>query len=197
MQISEKFQSAGLPARQLAVLLFPSFSNHCLANTIEPFRAANNIARRTLYEWRHFTIDGGSVTSSSGLPVETESLSRIMPGGDLLFVMPSYGFLDHATARMSRSLRAARGRFPVLVGMDTGAWLLAAAGLLDGRRATIHWDEARGFAEAFPEVEVVEDRFVLEADLATCGGASTATSRSGATGASGRRSSSRRSPTST
>jgi AraC family transcriptional regulator, carnitine catabolism transcriptional activator len=38
--------------------------------------------------------------------------------------------------------------------MDTGAWLLAAAGLLAGRRATIHWDEMTAMAERFPEVEV-------------------------------------------
>lgn len=174
MQNSENFREVPTPPRQIAVLLFPSFSNHCLANTVEPFRAANSIARRQLYAWRFFSQDGGTVASSSGLPVATESLSQAQPRGDVLFVMPSYGYPGHATARMSRSLRAARKRFPVLVGTDTGAWLLAAAGLLDGRRATIHWDEVHAFAERFPDVNAVENRFVLEDDLATCGGASTA-----------------------
>ncbi len=155
-------------------MLFDSFSNHCLANAIEPFRAANTIARRQLYEWQIFSLDGGTVTSSSGLPVETRSWSEARPQGGFLFLMPSYGHSDYVTPRMNQVLRAARKRFSLLAGLDMGAWLLAAAGLLDGRRATIHWDEFNAFAEAFPDVEVTEKRFVLEDDLATCGGASTA-----------------------
>jgi len=160
--------------QKISVLLFESFSNHCLANTIEPFRAANSIAKQRLYVWEIFSLDGGTVSSSSGLPVETGSLSKVQPSGDFLFLIPSYHYADYATPRMSRSLRAARRRFTTLVGMDAGSWLLAAAGLLDGRRATIHWDEFRAFSETFPDVNAVEDRFAIEPDLASCGGASTA-----------------------
>lgn len=158
----------------ISVLLSDSFSNHCLANAVEPFRAANTIARTKLYSWNYLSLEGGTVTSSSGLPVETGRLPDAVQGGDFLFLMPSYGFQALAVPRMSQALRAARQRYLTLVGMDTGAWLLAEAGLLDGRRATIHWDEFTRFSEKYPEVEAVEDRFVLESDLATCGGASTA-----------------------
>ncbi|MBN9673766.1 GlxA family transcriptional regulator [Roseibium aggregatum] len=170
MQFSENSRAT----QKISVLLFEAFSNHCLANTIEPFRAANAIARQPLYAWEIFSLDGGTVCSSSGLPIETGSLSAAQPGGDFLFLIPSYHYADYATPRMSRSLRAARTRFKTLVGMDAGSWLLAAAGLLDGRRATIHWDEFRAFSETFPHVDAVEDRFVIEPDLASCGGASTA-----------------------
>ncbi|WP_428687702.1 GlxA family transcriptional regulator [Roseibium sp.] len=155
-------------------MLFESFSNHCLANAIEPFRAANTIARRQLYDWQIFSLDGGTVTSSSGLPVATQSWTAVRPEGTFLFLMPSYGHARFATPRMNQVLRAARKRFSMLAGLDMGAWLLAAAGLLEGRRATIHWDEFNAFAEAFPDVAVVDERFVLEQDLATCGGATTA-----------------------
>jgi transcriptional regulator GlxA family with amidase domain len=57
--------------------------------------------------------------------------------------------------------------------MDSGSWLLAAAGLLAGRRATIHWDELELFAERFPEVEVVEAPTVADGNILSCGGAST------------------------
>ncbi len=159
--------------RSIHVLLFDEFSNHCLANAIEPFRAANTIARQKLYVWEHFSMPGGKVTSSSGLPVETRPMTAAAGGGDYLFIMPSYGYGELSNPKMSQSLRAARRRYATLVGMDTGAWLLAKAGLLDGRRATIHWDEYTPFLEAFPEVNAVEDRFVIEDGLATCGGAST------------------------
>lgn len=158
----------------ISVLLFDEFSNHCLANTIEPFRAANTISRKSLYQWTFLSLSGGTVTSSSGLPVQTHAWGETGDGGDILFVMPSYGFLSHATPRMSDVLKAASRRFGSIVGMDTGAWLLAAAGLLDDKKATIHWDEIARFGEAFPSVEVVPDRFVLDGTVATCGGASTA-----------------------
>ena len=169
MQFSEK-NSDG---RAISVLLFESFSNHCLANAIEPFRAANTISRKPLYSWQHVSLDGGTVTSSSGLPVATLSWAEADPRGDYLFVMPSYGFQDHASSRMGRLLRAARPRFGTLVGMDMGAWLLAEAGLLEGRKATLHWDEFNAFAERFPDVDAVEARFVVDRDLCSCGGAST------------------------
>ena len=169
MPISQKSNSV----RKICVLLFESFSNHCLANAIEPFRAANTIARKQLYSWQHVSLAGGTVTSSSGLPVATSAWSEAKPGGDYLFIMPSYGFEAFAGPSTVRALKAARQRFGTLVGMDTGAWLLASAGLLEGRKATIHWDELTGFAERFPDVDAVEDRFVLDGNICTCGGAST------------------------
>lgn len=160
--------------QQVDVLLFDQFSNHCLANAIEPLRAANGFAGKALYRWSFLGIKTLPVVSSSGLPVmPSETLSR-SAGGACLIVMPSYHFQRHTDPATLRALRAAAGRYDRVIGMDTGAWLLAAAGLLDGRRATIHWDELGNFAEAFPEVDVVADRFVIDKDRACCGGATTA-----------------------
>ncbi|WP_421984151.1 GlxA family transcriptional regulator [Roseibium sp.] len=169
MQNSNKLSRS----RSIHVLLFDNFSNHCLANAIEPFRAANTIARQKLYVWEHFSLPGGKVTSSSGLPVETRPLAGADQRGDYLFIMPSYGYGELSNPKTSQLLRAAHRRYATVAGMDTGAWLLAKAGLLDGRKATIHWDEYTSFMEAFPDVMAVEDRFVIDGGLATCGGAST------------------------
>ncbi len=159
--------------QEIGVLLFDGFSNHCLANAVEPLRAANGFARKTLYRWTFLTIDGEQAVSSSGLPVMPAGRLGDHPGGDFLFLLPSYGFRAQTTPAMLRSLRAAAGRFRTLVGMDTGAWLMAAAGLLDGCRATIHWDELTALAEAFPDLDVTEDRFVIDGNRITCGGVTT------------------------
>lgn len=158
----------------VGVLLFDAFSNHCLANAIEPLRAANVLAQAELYRWQFLSLDGSAVKSSSGLPVQPEAALRHHSGGDLLFVLPSYDIERHATPACMRALRAAKERFECLVAFDMGSWLLAAAGLLDGRRATLHWDECDRFAERFPEVEVVPDPVVVDGDVLSCGGASTA-----------------------
>ena len=160
-----------LNAKQIAILLYPGFSALCLANAVEPLRAANTLARRDLYTWQFLGGTGAPVLSSSGLPVQPTKLSQ--QGGDLLLVMPSYGHLDHDTAQGRRQLRAAAGRFRMLAGLDTGAWLLASAGLLDGVRATSHWDTISAFEETFPEVHVTKDRFVIDGTRASCGGATT------------------------
>ncbi len=171
MRISKKSSAT---AQRVGVLLFENFSNHCLANAVEPLRAANTLSRKALYEWHFLTVDGGPVTSSSGLPVLPQARISDDPGGDLLLVLPSYGHLRHVTPEAMRMLRAAARRFDMLVGLDTGSWLLAAAGLLDGYAATIHWDEFDAFAESFPQVITDSARFVIDRDRASCGGAMTA-----------------------
>lgn len=162
------------PPRRIGVLLFPSFSNHCLANAVEPLRGANTLSRRTLYDWQFLGVDAAGIASSSGLTVQPQARLMDHPGGDVLLVMPSYDFQRHATPGVLRALSAAAGRFHTVVGLDTGSWLMAAAGLLDGRRATIHWDEMDRLAERFPQVNITPDRFVIDGDRITCGGATTA-----------------------
>ncbi|MDS9469315.1 helix-turn-helix domain-containing protein [Paracoccus sp. MBLB3053] len=159
--------------RKVAVLLFKSFSNHCLANAIEPLRAANNLSGRNLYAWQYISLDGRPVASSSGLTVQSEGALSDHAGADYLFVMPSYDFHSHATVQCARALRAARSRFGTLVGMDTGSWLLASAGLLSGRKATIHWDELTNLSEKFPDVNVSDDRVVHDGNILSCGGTTT------------------------
>ena len=157
--------------RTIDVLLFDRFSNHCLANTIEPLRAANELAPGALYKWRFLTLDGSPVTSSSGLLVEPNGALRSDSRRDELFVLPSYGFRALATPACCSSLREASSRYARLAGLDSGSWLLAEAGLLAGRKATIHWHELDAFAEKFPEITAVRERFVIEDDRITCGGA--------------------------
>ncbi|WP_343562585.1 GlxA family transcriptional regulator [Kiloniella sp. b19] len=158
---------------KIGVLLFPEFSNHCLANAIEPLRAANTFLGESYYRWEFLTVDGETVHSSSGLPVAPEKTLFDSTGGDYLFVLPSYEFRQFVKPKYLRALQSAAKRFENLVGMDTGSWLLAAAELLNQRKATIHWDELDNFAEAFPQIDVVEDRYVVDDNILSCGGVST------------------------
>ncbi|OIQ38775.1 MAG: AraC family transcriptional regulator [Roseobacter sp. MedPE-SW] len=156
--------------QQVDLLLFDDFSGHCLANTVEPLRAANTLAGRQLYAWRFLTLDGAPATSSAGMEVNPHAkLARCQ--GDMLIAMPSYRYRPLATDQAKKSLRAAAARYAVMAGFDAGAWLLAAAGLLDGRRSTIHWEELAGFAEDFPQVKALRLRHVQDGNRITCTGA--------------------------
>ena len=158
---------------QISILLFDRFSNHCLANVLEPLRAANDLSSQQVFEWNIVVLGEQRVRSSSGLRLEADAQLADMRG-DILMVMPSYGFLTHANVTSSRALRAAARRFDILAGLDTGSWLLAEAGLLDGYRATIHWDELDRFSERFSDIDVQKEAVIYDRDRITCGGASTA-----------------------
>jgi transcriptional regulator GlxA family with amidase domain len=128
------------------------------------------ISAKPLYQWRILTLDGAPVTGSSGLRVTPDdSLDR--QSGDVLMVMPSYGFRELSGWPSQSGLRAAASRYEVMAGLDTGAWLMAAAGLLDGYQATIHWEELTRFAERFSDTEVLRERYVIDRDRITCSGA--------------------------
>jgi len=160
--------------QKVGVLLFERFSNHCLANAVEPLRAANMISRRQIYDWQFLTLTGEAVASSSGLQVAPHGRLGAEGSGDFLFVLPSYAHLDHVRPATARGLRTAAGRYRAIAGFDTGPWLMADAGLLDGRQATIHWEELQAFQEQFPEIDAVRARFVIDADRLTCSGATAA-----------------------
>ncbi len=156
--------------QQLNILLFDGFSNLCLANFLEPFRAANTLSRSPVYGWQCLSLEETAVLSSSKLRI-TPDAAFADQKGDVLAVMPSYGFCEADHELLRRKLRAAAGRHRVVAGLDTGSWLLASAGLLEGSRATTDWEELSQFEEAFPQVSVVRDRFVVDGDRLTCSGA--------------------------
>ncbi|QUJ75993.1 GlxA family transcriptional regulator [Sulfitobacter albidus] len=156
--------------QRLTVLLFDGFSNHCLANMVEPLRAANTLSGRCLYDWRFCSLAGGPVRSSAGLQVAPEGALHDQRA-DMLIVMPSYGFLELDTRATAHALNRAARRHRMLAGLDMGSWLLARAGLLDGHRATVHWDELSRFEESFAHVDAVRARFVIDGTRITCSGA--------------------------
>ncbi|WP_425041185.1 GlxA family transcriptional regulator [Primorskyibacter sp. S187A] len=158
---------------QISLCLYPQFSNHCLANALEPLRAANDLSGAALYGWQIVSPDGRAVQSSSGLEIMPQCNLKTARG-DALFLIPSYNHHRFDTPPLNAALRASAARHGCVAGMDTGAWLMARAGLLDGRRATVHWDEYAAFAEAFPEITACPDRIVRDGPRWTCGGATTA-----------------------
>lgn len=155
---------------RIGILLFDGFSNHCLANTVEPLRAANDLGRRRHYRWEYLTLSGAPAVSSSGLRIVPDGSLKDATG-DLLMVMPSYGVRAYLTDPVLRGLRSASARYATLAGLDMGSWLLAKADLLNGRIATIHWEELTAFAEAFPDLTVARERYVVDGDRITCSGA--------------------------
>ncbi len=166
-------KSQQAPAR-IAFALFDRFSNLCLANCIEPLRAANTLTSSHAFDWMILTPDGRPGRSSSDIDIVADAALSAMDRVDYLFVLASYGHVRHDTPATRRMLRGAARKARVTVGLDAGPWLLASAGLLDGRRATVHWDLLDAFDERFLEIQAERARVLRDGPFMTCAGAMSA-----------------------
>jgi len=155
----------------ISFLLFDQFSNNSLGNCLEPLRACNSFVNTPIFQWQFLTVDGQSVQSSSGLPILPDGALQNMGRCDYLLVNSSYGYEKYDTVKTRIALQKAAKLANTVVGLDTGAWLLAAADLLTGKTATIHWDVIESFTERFPSVEVKRKRVVEDTNRLTCAGA--------------------------
>ena len=156
--------------REIVFLIYPDFQILDLTGPLEVFSQA---ARRTDddYTLRTISLTPGPVTSSSGLSVTAEA-ARPFTGADTLIVVGGRGTeAVVADPKHPAWIKAASSRVRRVASVCNGAFLLAEAGLLDGRRATTHWSNAADLAERYPAVIVDADPiFVREGAVATSAG---------------------------
>ena len=158
------------PKRFLFVLV-EGYSHIVLASAIEPLRVARHLSAKGLITWKTATLDGMPAKSSSGLALQPDCALRDGLTSDAVFVICGYGARDQARPPVLSILRRAARESAILGGIDMGGWLLAEAGLLDGRRATVHWQELASFEERFLTVSVSKDPYVIDGKRITAGGA--------------------------
>jgi transcriptional regulator GlxA family with amidase domain len=137
------------------------------------FGAANDAAGRTVYDLRIVSPDGGAVTSNSGVAVHSR---RIGGQPDTLLVAGGSQGLPMVTARADarRWLRRVAPRAKRYGSVCTGAFVLAAAGLLDGKRVATHWASCAKLAERYPNLSVDSDAlYVVDGKVWTSAGVTT------------------------
>lgn len=140
----------------IGFLLHPGFSPMGLA-VAAAFDVANHQSGKAVYELVMLSDTGGMVRGAMGLSVDTEALSdRHL---DLIIVG---GGVEAATPATIAYLRRAVSRVSRIAATCTAAFVLAEAGLLDGRRATTHWARARELQLRYPKAKIEEDRIFVE-----------------------------------
>ena len=155
----------------IAVLVLPRASILEVASVLDPLRNANRQMARAAFRWQVVTPDGGAAPLTCGIKLPASGAFGGVAGADLLMVISGYDQAEVATPSLIAALRRMAGRFGAIGGVDAGPWIMARAGLLDGHRATVHWEDLEDFAAAFPAVEVVADRHVRSGRRLTAGGA--------------------------
>ena len=159
------------PKISIGLLLFPDFNSMACNALIDPFRAANYLCGQSLYCWDYLSLDGQSVIASNGMSQHTTSnFKNCNTQYDYLVVNSSWRPENFQHSWIKRALIKASRNGSVLVGLDTGATVLAYAGLLCGYQATVHYEHAESFRELFPETTLTAQLFCIDRDRITCCG---------------------------
>lgn len=156
-------------SREIAIVVFPGFQLLDAAGPVAVFEMAERF-RPGSYATSVIAPGGGAVRSSAGISLAAQPLERhgfdtiVVSGGDMKLAAEAYRDVVPCL-RDDGSRRTA--------GVCSGAFFLAEAGLLDGRRATTHWDAAERFRQRYPEVRLDAERmFVRDGALWTSAGIS-------------------------
>ena len=155
---------------RIGLLLIPGFALMGYAALVEAFRAANTLSGQVLYAWQHISPDGAAVEATSGARILADAQVGDRLDCRRLFVFAGGDprqFHDPATYAWLRQL-ARRGC--AIAGVSGGPLVLARAGLLNDRRATIHWEHRALFAQEFPEVALEIGLYVIDGPMITCAG---------------------------
>jgi transcriptional regulator GlxA family with amidase domain len=153
--------------QRIGFIVFPGFQVMSFA-VMSVFEFANLEVGEPVYEVQLLSETGGSIRTSIGMsiaaaPFDDANLDTLIVGGGTA--------IEPSTPGLIEFLRKSLGRYRRIAATCTGAFVLAEAGLLDGRRATTHWYHARDLQGRYPKIKVEEDRiFIADGPVWTSAG---------------------------
>jgi transcriptional regulator GlxA family with amidase domain len=166
-------EEATQPTR-FGFLLLPNYSMIAFTSAVEPLRMANRLTGKQLYCWLTITTDGESVAASNGLCVSSDRAFTDTGRLDALFVCGGIDITRACDKPLLLRLRTLAQQKLTLGALCTGSYVLARAGLLEGYRCTIHWENIASLREEFPDITVSSELFEFDRDRYTCAGGTAA-----------------------
>lgn len=155
---------------EVVFFLTPEFALLAYASASETLRGANRVLGREAYRWSLISGDGQPVRSGNGVELPTHNAFDYQHPIDMLVLvggMDTHTFEDEKVFAWIR--RTARNG-KVVGAISTGSYLMAKSGILDGYNCTIHWENLSSFRESYPQLEILEDIYVIDRDRFTCSG---------------------------
>lgn len=158
--------------QRLAFILVPGFSAMAFFSALEPLRIANRLAGRQLYHWTIHASGGDHALASNGMELRADG--PLPDGVDALIVCAGFDPLDHVGPALLGQVRRLWRAGCRVGAVDTGAFVLAAAGILGRETITLHWEAAEDFRRAYPQIPVSAELYERHARLFTCAGGTAA-----------------------
>lgn len=156
--------------QRIGFLTLNNFSLIAFSNAIEVLRMANYLSGKEIYQWFVITPDGEPVQASNGLAFSQYTTLEIAGIPDVIIVCGGVNVQNSVTPPVIRILRQLDKQGIWLGAICTGSYALAKAGLLDGYRCTIHWENMASLCEEFPNITFLQELFVIDNNRCTCAG---------------------------
>ena len=153
-----------------AFVILPKFSALSVSSLVEPLRIANYCAGEELYAWHYLSEEGGAVPSCSGMGIDTQALAAPDRDWDSIIVCGGWNAARYDNPELLKWLRLKARKGVTLGAAETGAYVLARAGLLSGHQATIHWHCQQALQESYPDIHLQEHLFISDRKRLTCAG---------------------------
>lgn len=155
-------------------LLVPNFSMIAFAAAIEVLRLANYVTQSRLFAWKLYSPEGLTVEASNGISVSVDGGYRDIGPMPEIVVCAGLDVQKYDHSVLIAKLRKLAFYGVSIGAVCTGTYVLAKAGLLDGHRCAIHWENFDSFREEFPEIEVTQELFEFDRNRFTCAGGTAA-----------------------
>ncbi len=166
-------ENASAKPRRFIFVLLDKFSMLSFASALDSLRIANRMADKDLYAWQLVGEGGDTVSCSAGTTFKLDDDLSDLQRDDVVLVCGGVDVQRATTKKILNWLRREARKGIRVGGLCTGAYTLAKAGLLEGKRATIHWENADSFAEEFENVELTKSVFLIDGSrMTTAGGTS-------------------------
>ncbi|MFT7107136.1 MAG: transcriptional regulator GlxA family with amidase domain [Yoonia sp.] len=162
-------EHSGKPRRFVFVLM-SNFTMLCFAAAIESLRIANRTAGKELYKWKIISEGGQDAVCSNGCAFQVDDDLCELERDDTIMLCGGIDIQKATTKRTLNWLRREARRGAAIAGLCTAGYSMAKAGLLDGKKATIHWENQDSFAEEFEEVVLTKSVFVVDGNRITTAG---------------------------
>ena len=159
-----------MSSKRFGFVLLPEFALLPLSCMVDTLEDANYVSERRLYNWCSLSVGGMEVVAANGLRLATDHDVRDAPPLDSVVVCSAFNAHLHRSTRLNRWLNQQMDSGARVGAIATGSWQLAHAGLLEGRRCTIHWEDLPSFRETFPALDVSDAIFEIDGPVFTCSG---------------------------
>ena len=154
----------------MVFIVVPRFNITTLITMIETLRIANYLAPSSTFSWEVASFDGSKIIASNGMTATIKTANDNLRSAEFVFILGSWGTEHYHNQKLTAWLRKRARAGERICGVELGSYIVARAGLLDGKSATIHWSWLNGFKENFDRVEVEESLFTLDSKVMTCSG---------------------------
>ena len=156
--------------RRFVFVLMENFTLLSFSSALDALRIANRMSGKKLYDWTFIGESEEFVSCSAGTQFKLDNPLIELHRDDTILLCGGTAIQNSTTKKLIGWLRREARRGLVIGGLCTAAYPMAKAGLLDEKKATIHWENQDSFAEEFLEVELTKTVFVCDGNRYTTAG---------------------------